>query len=99
MQILKHKRIKDRKAIQAARKNCCDLCGAYAGIEPHHIFTVGSGGGDIAINLIQLCSSCHISTHNGKIARQELLEVVARREGLSVDELYRQNRLAMGYAV
>lgn len=35
MQLAKHKRIRDRKAIQAARKNYCEYCGAYADIEPH----------------------------------------------------------------
>ena len=48
----KHKRIVNRKMIQACRKNRCEYCGAATNIEPHHINTRGSGGGDIKENLI-----------------------------------------------
>ena len=64
MECIKHKRVKDRKMIKAMRKDYCERCGAYADIEPHHVFTVGSGGGDIAMNLVQLCTSCHIGAHS-----------------------------------
>lgn len=97
--LVKHKRIKDRKAIKAARKNFCERCGCYAGIEPHHIFTVGSGGGDVSYNLVQLCTCCHIGAHSGNIQRDELLAIVAEREGMSADEVYRLNRRAMGWDV
>ena len=95
----KHKRIKDRRAIKAARKNFCERCGRYAGIEPHHIFTVGSGGGDVSYNLVQLCTCCHIGAHSGNVQRDELLAIVAEREGMSADEVYRLNRKAMGWDV
>lgn len=99
MECIKHKRVKDRKMIKAMRKNYCERCGAYADIEPHHVFTVGSGGGDIAMNLIQLCTSCHIGAHDGSIKRDELLAIVARREGVAYEDAYRVNRRAMGYMV
>ena len=99
MECIKHKRVKDRKMIKAMRKDYCERCGAYADIEPHHVFTVGSGGGDIAMNLVQLCTSCHISVHSGNIKRDDLLAIVARREGVTCDEAYKVNRRAMGYMV
>ena len=97
--IPKHKRIKNRKTIQAVRKNYCEYCGGRATGEPHHMFTVGSGGGDVEYNLIQLCTCCHVAVHAGHIERDELLSIVAEREGLTVDEVYRLNRRAMGYDV
>lgn len=97
--IPKNKRIKNRKTIQAVRKNYCEYCGRQATGEPHHIFTVGSGGGDVEYNLIQLCYSCHTKTHAGHIQRDELLAIVAEREGLTEVEAYRLNRRAMGYNV
>ena len=60
---------------------------------------VGSGGGDIAMNLVQLCTSCHIGAHSGSVKRDELLAIVARREGVAYEDAYRVNRRAMGYMV
>lgn len=99
MMIPKHKRIKDRKMIAAMRQPVCERCGARADIEPHHVFTVGSGGGDIRANLIQLCTDCHIGVHAGAIRRDELLDIIAIREGMTADEVYRVNRRAMGWNV
>lgn len=95
----KHKRIKDRKTIQAVRKKYCEACGNRTTIEPHHMYSVGSGGGDIRENLIQLCSVCHIAAHSGAIDRESLKKIVAEREGIDADKLHRINRQAMGYEV
>lgn len=98
--LTKHRRIKDRKVISACRKEYCEVCGRRANIEPHHIFTVGSGGGDIRENLIQLCTTCHIDAHSGNgESKDALLRVVAWRERKSMDEVYTINRQAMGYDV
>ena len=97
--IPKHKRIKSRKTIQAVRKTYCEYCGRRATGEPHHMFTVGSGGGDVVYNLIQLCPDCHVAVHAGHIEREDLLAIVAEREGMSTDEVYRLNRRAMGWDV
>jgi 5-methylcytosine-specific restriction endonuclease McrA len=95
----KNKRKRDYKTIKAMRKSHCERCGRLANIEPHHVFTVGSGGMDIAENLIQLCTECHIAAHSGGIARDELLDIIATREGTNADEVYRDNRRAMGWTV
>lgn len=93
----RYKRVKDRKVIKACRKDYCEVCGRVAMSEPHHIFSVGSGGADIKENLIQLCSECHVKVHSGNVEKNVLLRVVALREDSTVEELHRINRVAMGY--
>ncbi|MBM6823703.1 HNH endonuclease [Veillonella magna] len=67
--------------------------------EPHHIYTIGSGGGNIKENLIQLCADCHIAAHAGYVGKNELIEIVAEREGMTSDAIVKANRKAMGYEV
>jgi ferredoxin len=98
----KHKRIKDKKMIKECRLDHCEHCPnmpAYG--EPHHIYTVGSGGGDIKENLIQLscANACHTKAHTGEISKDELLLIVAEREGKTVEQIKAINRRAMGYDV
>ncbi|WP_295272188.1 HNH endonuclease signature motif containing protein [Veillonella sp.] len=95
----KHKRIKNKKLIDEMRKPFCELCRKRTNIEPHHVNTVGSGGGDIPINLIQLCSECHIKAHSGLIKKETCEHMIAMREGISYEEVHRLNRKAMGYDV
>ena len=97
---MKHKRITSKKTIQEVRKPYCEICGQRTNIEPHHINTRGSGGGDIKENLIQLCTQCHINTHSGEYpTKDDCLHKVAEREGITYDEVYAINRRAMGYDV
>jgi hypothetical protein len=63
-------------------------CNRPAYGEPHHIRTRGAGGKDIRENLIHLCGYHHALVHGGNIDRHHLVEVVARREGKTVDEIY-----------
>ena len=59
-----------------------------------------SGGGDIKENLIQLCTQCHINTHSGQYpTKDDCLNKVAEREGITYDEAYAINRRSMGYDV
>lgn len=95
----KHKRIKNKKLIAEMRKPYCELCGERTTIESHHVNTVGSGGGDIAINLIQLCTECHIKAHSGLINKEVCEHMIAMREGIPYEEVHRLNRKAMGYDV
>ena len=97
---IKHKRIIDKKMIKIIRTTHCEYCGRLCNIEPHHVFSRGSGGGDIRENLIQLCTQCHINTHSGKYpTKDDCLNKVAEREGITYDEAYVINRRAMGYDV
>jgi len=81
----------DLKAIEEVRKPYCELCGSPAYGWPHHIKTRGAGGKEDKWNLIQLCGECHVgkeSVHAGKISRRTLIEIVAKREGMTVEEIY-----------
>ncbi|MGI9951325.1 HNH endonuclease signature motif containing protein [Moorellaceae bacterium AZ2] len=82
-------RIEDPKAVKAARKPYCELCGEKAYGEPHHIRTRGAGGSDIPENLIQLCWEHHVAVHAGRLPRGDLVAVVAAREGKTPEEICR----------
>jgi 5-methylcytosine-specific restriction endonuclease McrA len=69
----KPKRVKDRKAIEAARKPHCEFCGIWGKGQVHHIKSRGSGGHDTPDNLIHLCVECHTRVHAGRISKAELL--------------------------
>jgi hypothetical protein len=81
----------DLSAINSVRKPYCELCGSPTTIWPHHIKPRGAGGKDVKENLIQLCFNCHRDVHDGKLHRRNLVEIVAKREGLPVKEIYKLN--------
>ena len=60
-------------------------------MDAHHIAAKGMGGGgrlDVKENLVALDRACHTAHHySGKPSRRELLEVVSRREGVSVEDI------------
>lgn len=62
-------------------------CEQAAEGEPHHIKTRGAGGDDIKENEIQLCGGHHRAVHDGKINRNVLIEIVAKREGKTPEEI------------
>lgn len=85
----KPRRLLDPGAVQAAKKPWCEVCGSPSrGIEPHHILTRGAGGPDHKYNLIQLCWECHYGrVPAGQLPPHYLFEIVARREGKTVEEI------------
>lgn len=84
MQFPKQKRLRDKKAIESARKPYCELCGrSGAGLQVHHVVTRGAGGHDHPCNLVCVCVDCHTEIHAGRIPKNELWPVIARREGMS----------------
>lgn len=85
----------DISVINSVRKPYCELCGSPAYGWPHHIKTRGAGGKDINENLIQLCGLCHDKAQQYKIPRRTLIEIVARREGVAVEEIYRKNNWSL----
>jgi len=78
----------DLKVIESMRKDFCEFCGSPAHGWPHHIKTRGAGGKEKPYNLIQLCGECHRKVHDGKIRRRQLIEIAAKREGMSEKEIY-----------
>ena len=79
MVLEKPRRIKDKKAVEQARKEWCELCGKPGNVHVHHIKTKGSGGGDLPENLISLCLYCHDKAHRAIISKAYLKEIVKRR--------------------
>ena len=67
MSLDKPHRIQDRKAVMAARRDECEICGLWTGnfAHVHHIRTRGAGGNDVPENLISLCWKCHEKVHRG----------------------------------
>ena len=75
---------------RAARR--CELCGkpTPSGCDPHHNWPRGIGGGsrlDVRFNLISLCRECHTAVHLGKVSRLSLLQLVGKRERMTVTEI------------
>ena len=84
----KSRRIRNSAAKKAVRKPYCEHCGGKAYGGAHHILSQAAGGPDHPWNLIQLCYSCHVEgAHRGLIDKRTLFAIVAKREGLGVDEL------------
>ena len=88
----KNVRVKDRSAIEAARKAYCECCWVSGAVHVHHVYSVGSGGSDIKENLISLCINCHDKAHRGLIRKEYLAEIVSLREGMEVEEIEKLSR-------
>lgn len=80
----------------------CSWCGKWSSRrEVHHLWCRGMGGGsrlDIPINLISLgpwySCQCHALAQANQITRDDLLALVAAREGLLQDQIVDEiNRL------
>ena len=66
----------------------CAWCRIRVATDPHHIFSRGAGRLDVAINLVSLCRQDHRNAHDGhQPTREQLLQIVARREGISVETI------------
>ena len=89
----KRKRVVDKKAIESVKKPYCEVCGRWTYCEVHHIIPCGMGGGnriDHVYNLINICAGygdCHDKAQKYVISQHDLFEVVAKREGVSVEEV------------
>ena len=83
------KRIRDRALLKQMRQEItyCERCGKQGHGGCHHIKYKSQGGDDIRENLIRLCAKCHRAIHDARYDRCELIEIVAKREGLMVEEV------------
>lgn len=59
----------------------CEKCGVGCQPHVHHVKSRGAGGHDEAGNLIALCPGCHDRAHRALIGRDELREIIGRRDG------------------
>lgn len=87
-------KVVDEKLLAEFRESPrCEWCNKAKPVEPHHIFSRGAGRLDIRWNLVALCRWCHSSAHsansvnNARPKLQDLLELVARREGIKPEEI------------
>lgn len=61
------------------------------GCDPAHVRSRGAGRVDVRENLVSLCRWCHRSNHDGnEPTTGQLLELVSRREGRSVESILRK---------
>lgn len=88
-------RLRDPKAIKAARKPFCENCGGPAYGEPHHIIPRSCGGADHRLNLVQLCFKEHYgAVATGELKPEQLFAIIAKREGMAVEDVIREvNRM------
>lgn len=73
----KEKRIENKKVLKD-KKCMCEFCGRRGYTEKHHVKTKGSGGDDVAENLIELCRRCHRLVHDGVIKKDVLMKMVKK---------------------
>lgn len=60
----KPKRVVDKTLLATYRNKPCIINkGCFGEVAGHHLRTVGSGGGDVADNLIPLCQKHHTEIH------------------------------------
>ena len=72
----------------------CEICGKPArdGCDPCHVYAKGMGGGrrlDIRYNLVSGHRWCHRDSHDGKYSQEYMLGLVAKREGVSIEQVRR----------
>jgi hypothetical protein len=79
--IAKPMRVVDPDALQTAReRGFCEVCEVRGPTEPHHVRSVGSGGGDTKENLISVCRLCHDRIHRAIVSRAQLRNIIALRK-------------------
>jgi len=79
----KEKRIRNRALLKAMREEIpyCERCGKPGHGGMHHIRYKSQGGGDVRENLVRLCYECHKGIHDARYSRNDLIAIVAEREG------------------
>lgn len=94
----KVKRVIDKEGMKKVKAiDHCEKCDrwpdSFLNLEVAHVISKGSRGPDIKENCLKLCgpacmgAGCHGADHAGKIDNDELFEVIARREGKSLEEI------------
>lgn len=67
MRFPKPARIQNRELLRSVAQQPCAACGRRAprdgANDPHHVTTNGSGGGDVAANVMPLCREHHTEWH------------------------------------
>ncbi len=61
---MKPKRVVNKKLLKMIAEAPCTVCLKYPS-DPHHITSVGAGGGDVVENVMPLCRTHHDEWHRG----------------------------------
>ncbi|AEG14341.1 HNH endonuclease [Desulfofundulus kuznetsovii DSM 6115] len=80
-------RVVDPGVIESVRSERCEYCGKPGPVDVHHIKPRSAGRRDIRPNLISLCRECHRKAQAHEIDRLELVQLVAKREGMTPEEV------------
>lgn len=93
----KRKRIRNRALRKRMREDTpwCERCGKPSHGGAHHIKYQSQSGDDVRENLIMLCFDCHRGIHDARYKRDELLAIVAQREGKTITEIAEIIRVAL----
>ena len=85
----KEKRIRNRALLKVMREEIpyCERCGKPGHGGVHHIRYKSQGGSDIRPNLVRLCYECHRGIHDARYSRNDLIAIVAEREGKTAREI------------
>ena len=81
--------ITDEALLAEFRGRTCEFCKKQRGV-PHHARAKGIGGGarlDHRYNIAVACVWCHSKIHAGQISFDEVLAVIAKREGREPDDI------------
>lgn len=62
--LAKKKRLVDKALLKSLHDAQCFICGRTEGTAGHHLKTKGSGGDDVAENLLPLCVKHHREVHD-----------------------------------
>ena len=65
----------------------CEICGTSDSLYNHHYFSRGAGGPSHKLNRLTLCLVCHTKCHTGQISRARQVEIIARREDMTPDDV------------
>lgn len=92
-------KIKNAKTLDKYRgPGTCELCQRICQHrEPHHVVTRGGNGSDVDVNLVALGSTpqweceCHRDVHSGKIGKETLIEIIAKRHNTTPDTIAQAN--------
>lgn len=86
--------INDKLLREFRMMGVCAWCNRrFPEVDPAHIYSRGAGRVDIRCNIVNLCRKCHTTSGtanegNGQHPnRQDLLEISAKREGMTPDEI------------
>jgi len=90
----KTKRVVDRGTVLWAKNRRDGVCmwhletkeKCFGGLDPHHIKSKSTGGGDVERNIITLCRGHHADAQERRIPANDLRAILTKRYGYEYSE-------------